>query len=65
MGVDVVRADYEAIEQVANRFAKQSSMTAQLASQVRQAYMPLHQDSWIGRGADAMEGVPFRLDLEA
>lgn len=63
MGVDVVRADYEAIEQVASRFAKQSSTTAQLASQVRQAYTPLRHDSWIGRGADAffreMEGQIF------
>ncbi len=51
--VDEIRADYEALQQVAARFSQRAEVTAEMLVGVRQAYQPLEQGSWIGAGADA------------
>lgn len=51
--IDEIRADYEALQQIAARFSQRAEITAEMLAGVRQAYQPLEQGSWIGEGADA------------
>lgn len=58
---DEIRADYDKLGQVAQRFAAQQQATAEMTRKVRAAMQKLEQGGWIGRGADAffreMNGV--------
>jgi WXG100 family type VII secretion target len=49
---DEVKADYEQLEQVANKFSSQSEEIQQVLQQVRNNMEKLEPD-WIGRGSDA------------
>lgn len=51
--IDEIRADYEALQEIAARFGQRAEVTAEMLAGVRQAYQPLEQGSWIGEGADA------------
>ncbi len=48
-----VRASYNELEQLSNRFARSQSEIQQMIQQVRNAMQPLENGSWIGRGSDA------------
>ncbi|MBK8051551.1 MAG: WXG100 family type VII secretion target [Anaerolineales bacterium] len=50
---DEVRASYDELEQVAQRFARAQSEIQQMLQSVRGAMEPLENGSWIGRGSDA------------
>jgi WXG100 family type VII secretion target len=49
---DEVRADYDQLEQIANRFANQSEEIQDMLQQVRSSMEKLESD-WIGRGSEA------------
>jgi WXG100 family type VII secretion target len=51
--VDEIRADYEQLEQVANRFVNQSQAIEGMLRSVRSRFEKLEQGDWIGLGADA------------
>ncbi len=59
--MDEIRADYDALEQVANQFASQSQAIQQMLQNVKGSMDPLIGGGWIGRGSDSfyseMEGV--------
>lgn len=50
---DEIRADYEQLEQVANKFAQQSQEIQQMLQKVRGSMEKLQNGGWIGRGSDA------------
>jgi len=50
---DEIRADYDRLEQVANKFASESQAIQQTLQQVRGSMDPLEGGGWIGRGSDA------------
>jgi WXG100 family type VII secretion target len=50
---DEVRASYDDLEQVSQRFAKAQQEVQQMLQSVRQSMEPLENGSWIGRGFDA------------
>lgn len=52
---DEVRASYNDLEQVAQRFTKAQNEVQQMLQSVRQAMDPLEGGSWIGRGFDAFQ----------
>ena len=58
---DELRADYDRLDQVANRFANQSQAIQQMLQGVRGSMDPLEQGGWVGRGSDSffseMNGV--------
>ncbi|NJN98931.1 MAG: WXG100 family type VII secretion target [Anaerolineales bacterium] len=49
---DEIKADYEQLEQVANKFSSQSEEIQQMLQQVKNGMEKLEPD-WIGRGSDA------------
>jgi WXG100 family type VII secretion target len=49
---DEIKADYDQLEQIANKFAHQSQEIQQMLQQVRGGMDKLHDD-WIGRGSRA------------
>ena len=49
---DEIKADYEQLEQIANRFHNQSDEIQQMLQKVRQSMHKLEHD-WIGRGSQA------------
>jgi len=55
-----IRADYDQLDEVANRFAKNSQAAQQLAQMLKSKMDPLANGDWIGQGSDAffqeMEG---------
>jgi len=50
---DEIRADYEEMEQISNRFANQSQTIQQMMQKVRSSMDKLEGGDWIGRGSDA------------
>lgn len=50
---DEIRADYEEMEQIANRFANQSQAIQEMLQKVRSSMEKLENGDWIGRGSDA------------
>ena len=59
--MDEIRADYDALEQIAGQFAAQSQAIQELLQNVKGSMDPLMGGGWIGEGSDAfyseMEGV--------
>lgn len=51
--MDEIRADYDALEQVANQFAAQSQAIQQMLQNVKSTMDPLLGGGWIGEGSDA------------
>jgi WXG100 family type VII secretion target len=68
--MDEIRADYDQLEQIANRFVNQSQAVQQMLQRVRGAMDPLQGGGWIGRGSDAFfsemesEVLPASLRLQ-
>jgi WXG100 family type VII secretion target len=66
---DEIKADYDQLEQVANRFANQAQVIQEMNQQVRSGMQNL-QDGWLGHGSEAffseMESivVPASLRLQ-
>jgi len=58
---DEIRANYEQLENVAARLARQSQATQDMLQKVRGSMSKLENGGWIGRGSDAffqeMNGV--------
>ena len=50
---DEIRADYEQLEQIANRFASQQQAVQQMLQRVRGSMGKLENGGWIGRGSQA------------
>lgn len=50
---DEIRADYDQLEQIANRFVNQSEAVSQTLQKVKASLGPLEDGGWIGRGADS------------
>lgn len=50
---DVIRIDYEALQQVAEKFAQHSEAIEMMLTAVRGAMNPLEGGGWIGKGSDA------------
>lgn len=50
---DEIRADYEQLEQVANKFAQQQQEIQQMLQRVRASMSKLENGGWIGRGSQA------------
>jgi WXG100 family type VII secretion target len=50
---DEVKADYDRLEQVANRFANSGQVVQQLLQNVKGSMDPLEGGGWVGRGSDA------------
>ncbi len=48
-----IRADYDQLDEVANRFAKQSDAAQQLKQLLKGKMDPLEGGDWIGQGSDA------------
>ena len=53
MANEIIQADYEQLDQIALRFARQSEATAELGQRLAQAFQPLESGGWLGRGAEA------------
>ena len=53
MAGDVIRADYEALQQIATRFANQAETNKADLQKVRQAMDQLRNEGWVGRGSEA------------
>lgn len=49
---DEIKADYDQLDQIANKFANQAQEIQQMMQQVRGGMDKLHSD-WIGRGSNA------------
>src|ERR1044071_6967500 len=56
MNPDTTRVDYQALEQIAKRFAKAAVDTEELLHKVKQRGAALHKHGWVGRGAAAFFG---------
>jgi len=60
---DIIQAQYERLEAIADRFGQQAEATVQTEAQVRQVTDGLQGGGWIGQGADAfyaeMDGIVF------
>lgn len=52
---DEVRASYNDLEQVSQRFTKAQNEVQQMLQRVRSSMDPLESGSWIGRGFDAFQ----------
>jgi WXG100 family type VII secretion target len=50
---DEIRAAYDQLDEVANRYANQSQAVEQLLQKVRSSMAPLEDGGWVGRGSDA------------
>ena len=50
---DEVKADYDRLEQVANRFANTGQTVQQMLQNVKGSMDPLEGGGWIGRGSDS------------
>jgi WXG100 family type VII secretion target len=50
---DEIRADYEQLEQIATRFARQEQAIQQMLQKVRASMSKLENGGWIGRGSQA------------
>lgn len=50
---DEIRADYDQLEQVANKFAQQAQEIQQMLQKVRGSMQKLENGGWIGRGSDS------------
>jgi WXG100 family type VII secretion target len=50
---DEIRADYDQLADVANRFAQQAELIAQMTQKVQGGFDKLHDGGWMGRGASA------------
>lgn len=50
---DEIRADYEQLEQIANKFARQEQAIQQMLQRVRASMSKLENGGWIGRGSQA------------
>jgi WXG100 family type VII secretion target len=50
---DVIQVDYDQMEQIAGRFARQAEDAAQMRRRVYNAFQKLEAGAWEGRGADA------------
>jgi WXG100 family type VII secretion target len=48
-----IRADYEALDEVASKFEQQSELVAELGQLLASRMEPLESGDWIGRGSDA------------
>jgi len=48
-----IRADYDQLDEVANRFAKQAQVAEQLKKSLQSKMEPLENGDWIGQGSDA------------
>jgi WXG100 family type VII secretion target len=53
MSNQIVQAQYETLDRVAQRFAEQAEVQKQLQRAVERAANPLQNGAWIGRGSDA------------
>jgi len=53
MGNDVVQANYEELDDIANQFKRQAEANAELHSRLQNSFQPLQHGEWIGLGADA------------
>ncbi|HRW09496.1 MAG TPA: WXG100 family type VII secretion target [Caldilineaceae bacterium] len=53
MSEEVIRVDYQALEQVAGKFGTNAQNITQLLKEIQRAYTPLKNGGWIGRGAAA------------
>lgn len=51
--MDEIRADYEQLNQVANRLVQQAQTIQQMTQRVKASLAQLEQGGWIGRGANA------------
>jgi WXG100 family type VII secretion target len=50
---EVIRVDYEVLQQIADKFGRQSEVVAAVQQAVRSAMDPLEGGGWEGRGSDA------------
>ena len=50
---DQIQADYQQLEQVANKFAQQAQSSAQMIQSVKGSMSKLENGGWIGRGSQA------------
>ena len=50
---DNIQVDYEELEQITSIFAAQADLIDELKSRLTQAYHPLQDGGWEGKGADA------------
>ncbi|HEY1016521.1 MAG TPA: WXG100 family type VII secretion target, partial [Herpetosiphonaceae bacterium] len=55
MAADVVQADYEALEAIAQRLGQAADTTAQMKAQVRQSCERIIPEGWVGDAADAFD----------
>ena len=53
---DVIRVDYEALQQVADKFGYEAEAIQALLTAVRGSMNPLEGGGWIGKGSDAFFG---------
>lgn len=57
---DIVRANYQQLEQIANKFKNEAEQSRAILQKVKGAMDPLKSGGWIGKGSDAffqeMEG---------
>jgi WXG100 family type VII secretion target len=51
--MDEIKAEYDQLDQVANRFLQQSEAITNMLQRVRSSMEKLEQDGWKGRGAQA------------
>ena len=63
MSADVVQAQYEALEAIAQKFGQQSEMNAAMYGRVQQSVQSLEQGGWEGQGSNAffteMDGTVY------
>ena len=53
---DEIQADYDQLEEVANRFANQGQAIEEMLQKVQASMGKLEDDGWIGLGSDAFFG---------
>lgn len=50
---DIVRANYQQLDQIANKFKNEAEQTRAMLQKVKGAMEPLQSGGWIGKGSDA------------
>lgn len=57
---EMIQADYQQLEQIAQKFSQQAQATQQMLGKVKGSMNPLKNGGWIGKGSDSffqeMEG---------
>ena len=53
MSADLIQAQYEALEKIAQKFGQQAEMNAEMVGRVQQVVQALEQGGWEGQGANA------------